>query len=172
MNTTPQRNVMGTFRYLDELLVALKKARDSGISVDTVFSPVPRHEIAEALKMRPSPVRFFTLTGGVLGILTAIALVVYSAAQWNFIVSGKPAIPAVPTVIVAFEFCILFSVLFTLGALLFKGRLPRVRPLPAYDERFSGELFGVLLAPSESQREPAVMLLRESGAEEVHDIES
>lgn len=172
MTESPQGTVLGTFRYLDELLAALKKAQDSGILVDTVFSPVPRHEITEALKMKPSVVRFFTLAGGVLGILTAIALVTYTAAQWHFIVGGKPPIPAVPTVIVAFEFCILFSVLFNLGALLMRGGLPRVRPLPAYDERFSGELFGLLLAPSESQRKPAVTLLRESGAEEVRHIEN
>ncbi len=167
---TRKHSLLGTFSHLDELLDALGKARERGLHVDTVYSPCPRHEILEAMSAKPSSVRFFTLTGGILGVLTGVGLVIYTCLQWKFIVSGKPVVPLVPAVVVGFEFCILFSVLFTITGLLFKTRLPKLR-LPAhYRERLSQDEFGLLLvcAPEESQA--ASQFLTEAGAKEVHEV--
>ena len=42
------------------------------MKVDTIFSPIPSHEINEALGLKPSPVRYFTLFGGILGIVSNV----------------------------------------------------------------------------------------------------
>ena len=51
---------MGPAKVIEEM----KKAR---VKIHIVYSPMARHEIQEALGLKPSPVRFFTLLGAVLG---------------------------------------------------------------------------------------------------------
>lgn len=167
---TPKPGVLGVYEYFDDFLTILGKLRREGKTIQEVYTPVPREEIADALGTRRSPVRFFTLFGGAFGIASGIALVIYASSQWMFIVGGKPPIPAVPTVIVAFEFCILFSVLFTIvGFLLFSG-LPKITLPEDYDPRLSQDRFGVFVLCGETEREALASLLRDAGAEEVHDV--
>jgi hypothetical protein len=164
--------IVGVFEYLDDLLGAIEVLKERGIKVDTVFSPVPRHEIREALGLSVlSRVKYFTLAGGVAGILTGIFLVWYTSIQWNFIVGGKPIIPTYPTVIPAFEFFILIAVFFNLGGMLFMNRLPRLRLPPEYDARFSRDRFGILVWCTEADSTQVSGVLKKSGAEEVHEHE-
>jgi hypothetical protein len=115
--------------------------------------------------------RFFTLTGAILGLFAGIFLAWYTAAQWRFVVGGKPPIPVIPTVIPAFEFFILLAVLFTLGGLLFLNKMPSMR-LPAhYDKRFSQDRFGILVYCTEADRGQVSNILSSLGAEEVRQIE-
>lgn len=163
--------VLGIFTSFDELLAAIAGLRQKNIKVHTVYSPTPRHEIGQALGLSAlSGVRYFTLIGGVAGILAAIGLVVYSASRWMLIVSGKPPIPTVPTVIVAFELLILFSIFFNLAGMLIFGRIPTTRLPDHYDTRFSEDHFGILVRGSGEEKEKAMEILKRAGAEEVHEI--
>lgn len=164
------RAVIGVYRYLDDLLRVLKIFREKNVKIQTVYSPVRNHEILEALRLKPSPVRYFTLIGAVLGIVLGFGLAMYTALQWEFIVSGKPPVPRVPYVIVGFEFCILFGVLWNLASLWISSRLPRLRLPEDYDPRFSADRFGVLVKCSDSEQDEIVAILNESGAEEVHEV--
>jgi hypothetical protein len=163
--------VLGIFTSFDELLAAIRGLRQRNIKVHTVYSPTPRHEIGAALGLEVlSGVRFFTLVGGVTGILAAIALVAYSASRWMLIVSGKPPIPTVPLVIVAFEFLILFSILFNIAGMLIYSRLPAARLPDHYDTRFSEDHFGILVRGSDGEKETVTEILKGAGAEEVHEV--
>jgi hypothetical protein len=163
--------LMGIFSYLDDLLNALKAVKERDVKIDTVYSPIHRHEIIDALGLKQlSTVRFFTLAGGILGVLTGIGLVVYTSLQWKLIVGGKPVIPTVPTVIVAFEFCILFSILFNLLGWVIKSRMPKFSMPDHYDPRFTEDRFGVLVLCPEADQEEVTRILREAGAEEVHEV--
>lgn len=168
---THQKTVMGIFAYIDDLLKALKFMAENDFKVHTVYSPFPHHEIEEALHLKPSSVRFFTLCGGILGVMAGVGLVVYTCMQWKFIVSGKPIIPFVPAVVVGFEFCILLSVLFNFGGLLFRSRLPRLRRPEHYDDRFSQDHFGILIQCSETDLDRLSNILKEAGAEEIHEVD-
>ena len=164
--------VVGIFAYLNEVVSAVEGLRKQKVPIEAVYSPMRVQEIREALG---EPIlgfgRFFTLTGAILGILTGIFLAWYTAAQWRFIVGGKPPIPIIPTVIPAFEFLILIAVLFTLGGLLFLNRMPKMR-LPAhYDKRFSQDRFGILVYCTDADLESVSSILKSQGAEEVRQIE-
>jgi hypothetical protein len=136
----------------------------------TVFSPWALEPLNRALKKGASPVRYYTLIGGLLGLCSGLALAVYTVLQWRFVVSGKPIIPWIPFVIVGFEFLILFGVLSTFAGLLIHCRLPR-RRLPAYyDLRFSEDRLGLLVPFGLTEKEKVTRLLKEAGAEEVHDL--
>jgi len=164
--------LVGVYEYLNELVAALHTLKRENISIDTVYSPMPRHEIREALGLSElTSVRFFTLTGAVLGIATGLFLAWYTTAQWHFIVGGKPPIPMAPAVIPAFEFLILLAVLFNVAGVLIKNKLPKIK-LPAhFDARFTQDRFGVLVRCPEEQEEKVLSLLKDSGAEEVRRIE-
>ncbi len=163
---------LGVFADMCDLLSAIAALRKEGIEIAATYSPFRSGEIREALGESPlGPGRYYTLVGGIVGILTGIFLAVYTAAQWRFIVGGKYPIPYVPTVIPAFEFFILISVFFTLGGMLFLNRLPRLR-LPAhYDKRFSQDRFGILVYCIEENKDQISNILKNSGAEEVQQVE-
>jgi molybdopterin-containing oxidoreductase family membrane subunit len=162
--------LLGVFPFLDDLLKALKQLKSSGIPVHTVFSPTPRHEIRDVLELKPSPVRFFTLLGGSLGVAGGVSLASYAHLQWEFVTGGKPVLAWIPFVVVGFEFTILFGVLFTLGSLLLKSRLPRLRLPDYYDPRFSGDRFGVFISGADDALHKTRKILLENGAEEVRDV--
>ncbi len=165
-----QQEMMGVYRYLDDLLDALRALKERGLKIGTVYSPARSHEILEVLEVKRSPVRYFTLVGGWLGVTAGFALSMYTAAQWKFIVSGKPAIPVIPYVIVGFELTILFSVIMNLLGALVSARLPKVKIPAHYDPRFSEDRYGVVVSCGESERDEVEQLLREAGAEEVNDV--
>jgi len=160
--------LIGVFKYLDDLVGALEVIRRNELKIQSVYSPVRSHEVLDALGLKSSPVRYFTLVGAILGIATGFGLATYTALQWKFIVSGKPAVPRVPYVIIAFEFCILLGVFWNLASMWAKSRLPRLGLPPSYDPRFSRDRFGVMVLCSESDREKVMDILTQAGAEEVH----
>lgn len=161
---------MGIFSYLDDFLAALEAVKKGAWKI-TTFSPTARHEIREALGSEPSPVRRFTLFGGIAGIVTGLSLAVYTVLSWKFIVSGKPIVPWIPFVVIAFEFTILLGVLFTLAGLLISARLPKWKLPEHYDPRFSVDRFGIMVSCAKDEQEEVKRLLREAGAEEVHELE-
>ena len=66
-----------------------------------------------------------------------------------------------------FEMMVLFGGIATLIGMVVLGRLPRFRPSPSYDPRFTNDRFGVAVhcAP---ERSPSVRdILRDAGAEEI-----
>jgi hypothetical protein len=164
-----QPALMAIFVAVDELIAALKASKTSSFKVHTVYSPVPLHEIGEVLDLPRSPVRFFTLAGGILGILMGMALTVYTCLQWEFIVSGKPVIPWIPAVVVGFEFCILIAILFNFVGLLTQARLPKLCRPEYYHQGFSRDRFGLLVLCSENERDTLSKMLRDCGAEEIHE---
>jgi hypothetical protein len=162
--------VMGIFSYPDNLLAALRAAGQVQVTVASVFSPIPHHEIDKALGSKTSPMPYATLFGGIAGILSGFGLAVYAHLSFRLITSGKPVLAWIPFCVVAFEFCILIGFLATLVTMLVANRMPRFRLPSYYDPRFSKDRFGLLLSCTEGQREQAAGILRDSGAEEVHEV--
>ncbi len=162
--------LLGIFAHADALLAAISRLKESGGHIRTVFSPVPLHGIQEALKTRPSPVRYCTLLGGTLGVVSGFSLAAYSNLQWEFITGGKPVLAWVPFVVVGFEFTILLGVLFTVASMLIISRLPRFCLPRSYDPRFSMDRFGVWVDCEGAEKELLSGILKDSGAEEVREV--
>jgi Protein of unknown function (DUF3341) len=165
-----ERGVLAIFSRPDDVISCLHRLIDAKHPVRTVFSPIRLPEVQELLGMRPSPVRWITLLGGILGGVGLVALAVYAHLAFRFITGGKPVLPWIPWVVVCFAGVILFAVLFCVTAWVVAAGLPRLRPATSYDPRFSEDRFGVLVVPAPSNQEELVRLLREWGAEEVRDV--
>lgn len=119
--------------------------------LERVHSPIPSAKISSALKVKKSKVGYFTLAGGIIGFFSGIGLSIYTATEWNLIMTGKPVVALIPFLIVGFEFTILFAVFGNVLGLLFQTDLPEFKSLRVYDERCSGEHFGLLASCAEGE---------------------
>jgi molybdopterin-containing oxidoreductase family membrane subunit len=81
------------------------------------------------------------------------------------IVSGKPVVALVPWFIVGFEFTVLFAVFGNVLGLISQARLPRFESPPDYEERFSGDRFGVLARCQADEKDELTRFFKENGAE-------
>jgi molybdopterin-containing oxidoreductase family membrane subunit len=160
-----RRYVLGSFRDESEAVSAVEALKESPWELDRVHTPFPSHKISEALRVKKSRVGYFTLMGGIIGFFTGFALAMYTAVQWNLIVSGKPVHAWIPFLIVGFEFTILFAVFGNVVGLLTQARLPEFETLKTYDPRFSGEYFGIVALCDEAEQEKLADLFKKKGGE-------
>ena len=164
----PTPGVLGVFAHLDATVAAIKQLRAAGHTDFTVYSPIPRHEIEEALGQAVSPVRMFTLVGGVSGCAIGAWLTLWMSADWPIVLGGKPIGSIPPYVVIMFEMTVLFGALATIlgigfNALFAARRLGTV----AYDARFTNDKFGIFVPIEPARAAQVESLLRGAGAEEV-----
>lgn len=163
--------LLAVFDQPGDLADAVRRLRGRGHGDVEAFSPVPAHEIDEAIDEKPSRVRGYTLIGGLTGVVTGYAMTIWMSYDWPIIVGGKPFASIPPYTIIAFELTILFAGLLTLVGLLAVGGLPRLRRLPHYSERFSGEEFGLVVRCPVRDVGEVDGLLRAHAAKEVNLVE-
>jgi molybdopterin-containing oxidoreductase family membrane subunit len=161
----PERFIMGLFKDEDQVVAAVNELKTSGYTFHRVNSPFPSHKIMGALNLKKSMVGWFTLAGGMIGLVGGFALAIFTAVQWNLIVSGKPIVAIIPFVIVGFEATILCAVFGNILGLLTQTRLPSYKLLQHYDPRCSGEYFGVLASCDAGQEDGLNDFFRQQGAE-------
>jgi ActD protein len=162
-------DVLGVFAHVDTTVEAIRQLRAKGFSDLTVFTPTPIEDIEQEVeRVRPlSKVRLFTLIGGLTGTATGFFLTIWSSLIWSLLTGGKDPVSYPPFIIIAFELTILFGGLSTVLAILVLGRLPKVRPSPAYDPRFTLDRFGVAVTCPADKADTVQALLSAAGAEEV-----
>ena len=160
-----RKYILGSFRDEDQAALAIEALKQTPWKLHRVHSPFPSPRIEEAIKIKKSRVGYFTLAGGILGFFTGFALAIYTAVQWNLIVSGKPVVAIIPFLIVGFEFTILFAVFGNIVGLLTQARLPEFETLKMYDPRFSGEHFGIVASCDEGQQQELMAFLKGRGGE-------
>ena len=160
-----KKYIMGLFKNEDQVVSTLAALKESAYQFQRVHSPIPSHKIMDALDLKKSKVGWFTLTGGILGLISGFALAVYCSVEWNLIVSGKPIISLIPFFIVGFEFTILFAVFGNVIGLLTLTRLPSMKKFEHYDPRCSGEHFGVLAICEPMQQDDLKDFFQKNGGE-------
>jgi hypothetical protein len=164
----PTPGVLAVFDYLDAAVDAIGRLRKAGHTDFTVYAPVPRHEIEEALDQPVSPVRMFTLVGGISGCAIGAWLTLYMSYDWPVVVGGKPVGSIPPYVVIMFEMTILFGALSTiLGIALNALFAARRQGTIAYDPRFTNDKFGIFVPCEPAGAGQIESLLRGAGAEEV-----
>lgn len=164
----PTPGVLGVFAHLDTTLDGIKQLRAAGHTDFTVYSPIPRHEIEAALGQSVSPVRAFTLIGGIAGCAIGAWLTLWMSYDWPIVVGGKPIGSVAPYIIIMFEMTILFGALTTiLGIVLNALFAARRSGSIMYDPRFSNDRFGIFVPAGSDKAAKIESLLRGSGADEV-----
>jgi hypothetical protein len=159
--------LLGVFEQPDHIAQAARKLRDRGYSDIETFSPAPFAEVDDAVIDKPSPVRLYTLIGGLAGVCTGYALTLWMANDWQIMLGGKPFSSIPPYTIIAFELTILFGGLMTALGLFVQGKLPSTKLHPAYSERFSAEEFGLVVECRDRDVAEIDGLMRDHNATEV-----
>jgi len=164
----PTPGVLGVFAFLDTILDAIKTLRAAGHTDFTMYSPIPRHEIEDTLSQAVSPVRMFTLIGGISGCAVGAWLTLWMSYDWPLVVGGKPIGAIPPYVVIMFEMTILFGALSTILGILFNSVFAARRTgTIQYDPRFTNDRFGIFVPAGADKAASVEKLLRDAGAEEV-----
>jgi hypothetical protein len=172
VSATARTGLLALFGELDSTVDAIEKLRALRQRQIVAFTPVPRHELDHALREPESPVRIFTLVGGLTGAATGFALGTWTSLDWPLVTGGKPIISLPPFVIIAFELTILFGALSTVLGFLINARLPRPSMEVIYDPSFSQGTFGVYVIPTEGSAGKVREVLRDAGAREIREGEA
>jgi hypothetical protein len=143
----PTQRVKAVYAHLDSLLLGIEKLKAAGLEGYDVLSPLPRHEILEAVyEGAPSPVRWWTLSGAVLGLCAGFALPALTHSQWPMInPGGKPVVSLIPFAVIMFESTILMGSLATFAGMIFHCGLPSFFvDKSLQDPRMSDASFGIV----------------------------
>jgi hypothetical protein len=158
---------LGVFQEVDTAVRAIEELRAAGMTDLESYSPLPQHDLEHALHRPQSPVRIFTLVGGLTGAATGFALPIWTSLDWPLITGGMPIIAIPAYVVPAFELMILFGALSTVVGLFINARLgPPIRG-SAYHPSFSAGQFGVLVDAPSGKGGDARRILEGAGAVEV-----
>lgn len=164
MNTN--KVISASFRYVDDFVKVIKHFKSEKRRFVT-YAPVPNHEIEEALGAKKSPVGFFTLAGGIIGLISGFSLAGFTAAEWNLVLGGKPPVTLIPFVVIGFEFTILFGALATLLGLIINAKLPSYKKFKGYKPEFAVDHFGIAIEAHETELEALTEWLMKNDAKEV-----
>lgn len=168
MKENSENGVLAVFAEIDAAVEAIENLRAAGLRRIVTFSPMPSHELEHALHPPQSPVRMFTLIGGLTGAATGFALPTWTSLDWPLVTGGKPILAIPPMVVIAFELTILFGALSTIAGLFINAKLPRAKVKVIYDPSFSSGHFGVYVEPNGRLQEARDILTR-AGAVSVRD---
>ena len=163
------RGVVGVFTYLDDLVHAVEELKTVKFRDVTVYSPTPRHEIEHAVAPGVSPVRKFTLIGGLLGCMFGYWIAIWASDYWPLVVGGKAIASWIPYTIFGFEVMVLVGGLSTVFGMFALAGKPRLTATVGYDPRFSGGSYGIVIDTDPEQVALAEQILRKHGAEVRHE---
>ncbi len=158
--------VLAQFDHIDGACDAIRELKAGGQKDLTVYTAAANHEIEAAIGDPVSPVRLFTLIGGLTGCAAGFGMTIWMSLDWPVLVGGKPIAPIPPYVVLGFELTILIGALSTVVGLVVLAMMqaPRGRP---YSPRFSDDRIGIFV-PCGADRAPSVeALFRQHGSVEV-----
>jgi hypothetical protein len=158
--------LLGSFVHVDAATDAIRALRAKGFRNLVVYTPAPNHEIEEALDQSVSPVRLFTLIGGLTGCAAGFGMTLWMSYDWPVLAGGKPIGSVPPYVVIAFELTILLGALSTVAAVALFSVLMGKSGI-AYDPRYSDDQIGIFVPTTSDQIRSIEQLLRSAGAVEV-----
>ena len=161
------RGILGVFRELDATVDAIHALKQRRVGEVTVYTPTPRHEIDHAVHPPTSPVRRFTLIGGLLGVTFGYWISIWVSEYWPLVVGGKPIPSWVPYTIIGFEVMVLVGALSTVFGLFALSRVPRLSTMVGYDPRFTGGSYGIFVECPPDRQAEVEDILKRHGAVEV-----
>lgn len=149
------RGILASYEYLDSTVAAIEKLRKAGFTEIKAFTPYPEHHIEHALGYDQSPVRVWTLVGGLSGTAAGFGFTTFTSVDWPLVVGGKPIVGIPAYVPIAFEMTVLFGALATVIGLFILSKIPDVKPAVVYDPEFSAGRYGVYVETEASRLEEA-----------------
>jgi hypothetical protein len=167
--------LVASFRQVDGLLTAVRRARREMLRVYDVFAPFPIHGLDEAMGIRHTRLPKVTLLAGLTGLATALTLQFYTnVLDWPLNVGGKPDNTTLAFIPICFELTVLFGGLATVAAFLLRARLYPGKKAWLVNPGVTNDVFALVLRkPSEEEtHQRALALLKDCGAASVTENEA
>lgn len=159
--------IVGSFAEDEQCAHAIEELRSANLTEFNTFSPFPSHLIAHAIGQPKSRARWVSLTGGITGVLTGLAITIGTTYEWHLNAGGKPLLSWPPFIVICFELMILLGGIFGFLAFLGFSGVPALEPAIGYRERFAGDRFGLVVRCDEADRSRVEAVMRTAGADEV-----
>jgi len=162
--------VFGIYGDEQDLLSAVKNAKEKGLEIMDVYSPFPVHGLDPLLGLKESRLHIGGFFFGLLGTLTAfLGMTWIFTKDWPIIFGGKPYW-AVPSFIpITFELTVLFSAIgMTISFYVVSGLGFGVENF-ILDERISDDKFCLAFDKEEVNPEEAKAFLQTTPVEEIHE---
>src|ERR1700735_3654888 len=88
----PLYGLMAEFETPGDLVAAARRAHEAGFRKFDAFSPLPIHELDEAMDLHDNRVSLFTFIGGLTGCAAGFTLCSWCASAFPLDVGGRPLI--------------------------------------------------------------------------------
>ena len=122
----PLYGLMAEFETPGQLVAAARKTREAGFRRYDAFSPLPLHELDDAMDLHDNRVSLFTLIGGIVGACTGFGLASWvEAVALPLNIGGRPLISVPMYIPITFELTILFGGLTAGISMIMMNGLPR-----------------------------------------------
>lgn len=161
----PPAGVLAAFQHVDAAAGGIRQVKAMGYKDFTVYCPVPNFEILQAVGHRASPVRLWTLIGGLTGFFSGYAMTMWMSYDYPIVVGGKALGSIPPYIVIMFELTILLGALGTIAGLVFHTF--QTHRNAHYDPRFTNDLIGVFVPCAPERQQAVEQLLKQAGAMEV-----
>lgn len=126
--------IIATFDTSPEIYKASKEVHEAGYTKFEVYTPFPVHGIENVMGEKRSVLGGFSLMGGIIGLMTGIAVVAYMNYNYPLIVGGKVIFGPIFPFPIFYEMTILLAAFGTLGGMFFLNNLPRLNhPIFEYE---------------------------------------
>jgi mono/diheme cytochrome c family protein len=160
--------LLALFDDVARVMEAVKNVRDLGLpdANVTVMSSVP-YEAQMLDRPQPhNPMPRVALLGAILGLITAVVLLLATFLLYPLVQGGQPIVPLPPSLIIVLEITMLGTMWATFFGFLAVNRLPTFGA-PLYDARITLGKIGLLVRPKEAEVREVESALREAGAVDV-----
>lgn len=169
--------LMAEFDSVTDVVKAAEKVREAGFTKTDAFSPFPIHEMDEALGIKRSILSYLIFAGGIMGLLSGLALQWYTHA-WDYpiIVAGRPHFSLPAFIPPTYELTILFAAFVAVFGMLLLNGLPQpyhpVFNVPRFNLA-SREKFFLLIESADKKfdLEETRRFMESLNPQEVHDVE-
>jgi hypothetical protein len=169
--------LMAEFDTPTELVDAARSVREAGYTKTDAFSPFPLHEIDEALGIKRSILPVLVFCGGIIGLLSGLALQVFvHYIDYPLNVGGRPFLSWPSFIPPSYELTILLAGFTAVFGMLFLNGLPRpyhpVFNVPRFALATREKFFLVIETDdSEFEYEKTKSFLQSLNPQEVFDVE-
>ena len=172
----PLYGLMAEFETASELVSAARRTREAGFRKFDAYSPLPLHELDDAMDLHDNRVSMFTFIGGLLGCVGGFSLATWCAAvAFPLNVGGRPLISVPMFIPITFECTILLSGLTAAISMIVMNGLPS-----PYHPVFNVESFALASrnkfflciesADPKFDRQATATFLESLGAEEIAEV--
>ncbi|MEM6334327.1 MAG: DUF3341 domain-containing protein [Planctomycetota bacterium] len=143
--------VLGEYEDVSTVVAAAEKFRDAGYQHWDLYAPFPIHGIEKPMGIKYTKLPWVTLTCGLTGLMTGLALATYTMASefptpflpfsqelWGYpyLISGKPYHSLPAWIPIMFELTIMFAAYSTVFGMFLFNKLPML-----YNPLFKSERF-------------------------------